>query len=496
MKEGRGADGMKEGRGADGMKRGRTRRPRESGFALLLVFVMAAAISITLFIEVPRIAFESQRTREQMAIDRGLQYQRAIQLFYRKYRLYPQTLDDLETTRNIRFLRFRYLDPLTGKPYRLLHVGPAGQLTDSLVQPPAPLPGSSTGSSANTPFGASQNSQTSQTSASTNSSPPADPNNPNGNPNDPNAPQAPDPLNMAARRPSDRIIGGPGGAPGTPNGDQPPVPEPDPNQPQPPGQPVSGVPGVPVQQPTDPNQPVNPANPAAPIQPGIPGVPGQPGQPGFPGQTTGGQPTGQPTDPSQPAPSPTSFPPGLNLPGTNPGQTPIGQTPTGQTPYPQNPAFPQMPGQQGGQLPGQLQGQLSGQAGQVPPGTNQSASNLIQQILTTPRQPPSSVTGFTTGNTGGIAGVASTAEGKGIHKVNDRTKYKEWEFVYDLKKDKTVVGAAAVNAQQNVQTQMQQNQTSSPFGNSSSPFNSSPTSSQTPTAPANSAAPTTPPPSQ
>ena len=91
-------------------------------------------------------AFESQRAKEQMAIDRGLQYQRAIQLFYRKYHLYPQTLDDLETARNVRFLRRRYLDPLTGKDWRLLHVGPAGQLTDSLVQPPAPLPGSSTGS--------------------------------------------------------------------------------------------------------------------------------------------------------------------------------------------------------------------------------------------------------------------------------------------------------------------------------------------------------------
>ncbi len=119
---------------------------RESGFALLLVFVLAAAIAITLYIEVPRVAFESQRAREQMTIDRALQYQRAIQLFYRKYHLYPQTLDDLETTRNIRFLRHRYMDPLTGKDFRLLHVGPAGQLTDSLVQPPAPLPGSSTGS--------------------------------------------------------------------------------------------------------------------------------------------------------------------------------------------------------------------------------------------------------------------------------------------------------------------------------------------------------------
>ena len=38
---------------------------------------------------------------------------------------YPQNLDDLETTRNIRFLRRRYKDPMTGKDaWRLIHVGP------------------------------------------------------------------------------------------------------------------------------------------------------------------------------------------------------------------------------------------------------------------------------------------------------------------------------------------------------------------------------------
>jgi len=44
--------------------------------------------------------------------------------------------------------------------------------------------------------------------------------------------------------------------------------------------------------------------------------------------------------------------------------------------------------------------------------------------------------------------VASNAEGKGIHVVNDHTKYKEWEFVYDLKNDKSVMGAAAGALQQ------------------------------------------------
>ena len=105
-----------------------------------MVFLMGAIIAITLYMEMPRVAFESQRAREQLLIDRGLQYQRAIQLFYRKYRSYPQTMDDLETTRNIRFLRKRYIDPMTGKAeWRIIHVGPGGVLTDSLVKPANPL---------------------------------------------------------------------------------------------------------------------------------------------------------------------------------------------------------------------------------------------------------------------------------------------------------------------------------------------------------------------
>lgn len=116
------------------------RRRQESGFAMLLVFVLGAAIAIGLYMELPRVAFESQRQREQMLIDRGGQYQRAIQLFYRKFHAYPTNLDDLETARNIRFLRHRYKDPMTGKEeWRLIHIGPAGQLTDSLIQPANPL---------------------------------------------------------------------------------------------------------------------------------------------------------------------------------------------------------------------------------------------------------------------------------------------------------------------------------------------------------------------
>ena len=104
---------------------------RQRGFALLLVFVMAAAIAITLYMELPRVAFEAQRNKEQLLIERGEQYQRAIQLYVRKLKKYPVKIEDLEETNQIRFLRKRYIDPMTGKSeWRMIHIGPGGVFTD------------------------------------------------------------------------------------------------------------------------------------------------------------------------------------------------------------------------------------------------------------------------------------------------------------------------------------------------------------------------------
>jgi hypothetical protein len=44
---------------------------------------------------------------------------------------------------------------------------------------------------------------------------------------------------------------------------------------------------------------------------------------------------------------------------------------------------------------------------------------------------------------GGMAGVASKREQQGIKTYKDRTSYNEWEFVYDITKDPARVGAAA-----------------------------------------------------
>ena len=50
----------------------------ERGFALLLIFLMASVFAITLYMEVPRVAMESERAKEALLIDRGEQYKRAM----------------------------------------------------------------------------------------------------------------------------------------------------------------------------------------------------------------------------------------------------------------------------------------------------------------------------------------------------------------------------------------------------------------------------------
>ena len=121
----------------------------EAGFALLIVFLMAASVALMLYIQLPRVAFESERDKEQTLIDRGEQYKRAIQLFYIANRRFPSTLEELEKLNDKRFLRRRYLDPITGKDeWRLVHTNGAF-LTDSLVtKPPDPNKDQLTGNTA------------------------------------------------------------------------------------------------------------------------------------------------------------------------------------------------------------------------------------------------------------------------------------------------------------------------------------------------------------
>ncbi|HLH02136.1 MAG TPA: hypothetical protein VKX25_05155 [Bryobacteraceae bacterium] len=118
----------------------------ERGSALLIVFVFAAIVAISLYMEMPVAAFEAQRQKEQLLISRGNEYAHAVKLFVRKTGHYPASLKDLEDTNRMRFLRHQYKDPFTGKnDWRLLHAGPNGAIIDSKVKGGMILPGMSPG---------------------------------------------------------------------------------------------------------------------------------------------------------------------------------------------------------------------------------------------------------------------------------------------------------------------------------------------------------------
>lgn len=411
------------------------RNREEGGYALLLVLLLAAGIAISLYMEMPRIAFETQRNREELVVDRGEQYKRAIQLFVRANKRYPSKIEDLESFNDKRYLRHRFINPMTGKDdWRLVHAGPTGMLTDSLVQ------------KNNNPLGGKDDKN--QTASNTDSSA-----------GDPNA-QQPAGWDAKRLRPSDVTqLTSTGTGTGLPPGSEvqlQPVP-PAPQYPGQPGQfnPVQQVPGQ-----MYPSQPVQPGQ-QLPGQPGQPfpvqQFPGQPGQP-IPGQSMPGQTMPGQTMPGQPMPG--QFP-GQPLPGQLPMQQYPGQPVVGQ------PVPGQMyPGQQP-PYPGQVQpGQpYPGQQPFVPappstppnaggfgtPGSNAGIDAVRNQIFSGGGQSAFNNNPQQGGLGTGIAGVGIPAEikGEGIMVIKERSKYREWEFIYDPKEDKNVVGAAGANQNAN-----------------------------------------------
>jgi type II secretory pathway pseudopilin PulG len=94
-----------------------TRKPHssEEGYILLWVIFIVAILTISLSVAVPRVIKEIQLDRERETMMRGRQYTRAVQLYYRKFHAYPPNMDALVKTNEIRFLRKKYTDPMTGK---------------------------------------------------------------------------------------------------------------------------------------------------------------------------------------------------------------------------------------------------------------------------------------------------------------------------------------------------------------------------------------------
>ena len=347
----------------------------EAGFAMLVVFLLAAFIGIALYMEMPRVVLEAQRDKEELLIDRGTQYKRAIQVFYRKFSRYPTDLDALSNTNNIHFLRRRYKDPMTGEDeWRLIHSAGPGIFTDSLVNAP---PGTQPAQTADASTGSGEDTAT--------------------------------PL-WRQQRPSDLIVAG---------GDstmEPPMPGMEEMPPQPPAS-TSGVP-----------------------------APGTVVTASVPGQTSDGSVAAMQGAAGQTAAA-------LTL----PDPVPTGPPPPGTIITPQGGNQPPMP-----IVPGMI-AFAPGQAGAYPTTvtaaggsqttqTTNPAMQMINQLLSSPN-PRAAVTGVQTTSAqqplqvGGIGGVASRLEAESIKVYNDRSKYNEWEFIYDPRQDRTARQASSTNQQ-------------------------------------------------
>lgn len=114
---------------------------------LLAVVVAIFLVLLALSVAAPKVAQDLRREREVEAIHRGNEYVRAIQLYYRKFGRYPASMDTLEKSNNMRFLRQKYVDPITGKAdWKLIHFGEAKTTVKGFFgQPLAGLPNSSGG---------------------------------------------------------------------------------------------------------------------------------------------------------------------------------------------------------------------------------------------------------------------------------------------------------------------------------------------------------------
>ncbi|HTE89939.1 MAG TPA: hypothetical protein VK639_13340 [Terriglobales bacterium] len=101
----------------------RSKQRSQSGYILLLLMLGVTLLAIAAAAIAPTLAFQIRRDREEELIHRGVQYSRAVRRYVKKFGRYPTRLEELESTNNLRFLRRQYKDPITGKDFKLLHLG-------------------------------------------------------------------------------------------------------------------------------------------------------------------------------------------------------------------------------------------------------------------------------------------------------------------------------------------------------------------------------------
>lgn len=371
-------------------------RDRQGGYVLMALLVGASIVLIMLARQLPRDAMSAQRIREQKLIQRGEQYQRAIELYFRENKKYPKTLRDLERTDGRTYLRGGHDDPMTNNgEWRIIKMGGDGRFENSLLYDIEEEDGfggrrrrnAALDSSNYVPMGQFRGGDRARMARES------------------DAPENP----LEDQGTYGGVFTGSEAQQFDADGN--PIPSEQQQESEQPDYAQMRPGQVPVE-----------AGQAQPQQPqgGLPGMPGQPGA--FPNQQ-------QPNS------------------GVRPSRGSIGSRRGG--------GFGGFGGNSAAQQAGAQQQQATPStgagAGLSGAGGNQ-ASQLISRLLTTPR--PGGLAGIR-GNRGaqaqgqqgggpmfeeGIAGVASTADEVGVKVYKGQENYKLWEFVYDYRQDQAGMG--------------------------------------------------------
>lgn len=107
-----------------GISRRNPKRSSEGGYALIVIMIMVAIMAVLALAHTENVVTQIRRDREEELVHRGAQYARAIKKYQAKFPgQYPTTIDQLEKSNNVRFLRKRYKDPITGQDFKLLRLG-------------------------------------------------------------------------------------------------------------------------------------------------------------------------------------------------------------------------------------------------------------------------------------------------------------------------------------------------------------------------------------
>lgn len=96
----------------------------DAGYAMAALLVALAVMAVLMTVAMPVWRHEAQREKETELIWRGEQYDRALQLYRRKFNL--PGVPSLDILIQQRFLRKKYKDPITGTDFELKPVGPGG----------------------------------------------------------------------------------------------------------------------------------------------------------------------------------------------------------------------------------------------------------------------------------------------------------------------------------------------------------------------------------